>query len=206
MKRLRFNDRAWGALILIVASFVLAYVSLQAGMDKEITLNIQGRGLKGEVPLSSFLTYGALISFRSWLDIFFGFSISHEITNYMGILTVPFFLSGFSFGNIRKKAPFVLLILVCLLFSAGTFVAKFFYYCWPLTKYFRHISALYSVARFLICFLAGFGVDGFIRFLYADNKNRRHRFIFISITAGLFLGAIGVLKISRGHDVDTDTL
>jgi hypothetical protein len=41
----------------------------------------------------------------------------------------------------------------------GTFVSVFFYYAWPMMKFFRHLILISPVIKVFLCFLAGLGFD-----------------------------------------------
>jgi hypothetical protein len=143
---------------IIIILFASLNVIMSIGMDQIVNYNAL-RNLDGSATLDGFLTYGGKLYWRAWWELILGISPFLDYTLYIGILCVPFILLGLIFNLNKQNAHFFLTIIILLLFSMGTFVSIFFYYSWPMMKYFRHLMLVAPVIKVFLCFLAGFGVD-----------------------------------------------
>lgn len=166
----------------IIISFAILYAALTFGTD-QIANYSPLRNPDGTTTLDSFLNYGGEISWKAWLEMILGISPCLDYTLYTGILCVPFIISGILWGLKRQNGHFLFMVIVLLLFSMGTFVSAFFYYGWPMMKYFRHVMLVSPIIKVFLCFLAGVGFDAVI---FKNDRWKNHLcmkipFIFIAI-------------------------
>ena len=158
IKNLKFG---WSFVLLtsiIIVSFIALYIAMNHGTDQIANHNVL-RNPDGTTTLEGFLTYGGEMTWRAWLELILGISPFLDYTLYIGILCVPFILLGLIFNSNKQNFHFLLTIIVLLLFSMGTFVSVFFYYSWPMMKFFRHLALVSPIIKVFLCFLAGFGFD-----------------------------------------------
>jgi hypothetical protein len=183
--------------LLIIFLFVALYIAVSFGTDQIV--NSTSRNPDGSLILDVFLTYGGEFNWWSWLEIFSRLSPCLDYTLYMGIICVPFVLLGLIFNLNRQNIHFLLTIIILFLFSMGTFVSVFFYYSWPMMKYFRHLMLVSPMIKIFLCFLAGFGFDAlfFNRSRWKENPTLLNSvLIFISI---LMIGLSSLLWILSNH-------
>jgi len=157
IKNIRFGLPFWTALVLIVLSFGVVGAAITNGIGEIVTV-APSRSSDASVSLNTFMTYGADTGFTKWLELLMGMSTTSQ-NLYCGLLAVPFAVLALLFGIQRKNFHFFILFLFAFLFSGGTLVTAFFYYTWPLMKYFRHISTVAVFGSLFLCFIAGFGLD-----------------------------------------------
>jgi hypothetical protein len=131
---------------------------MNTGTDQIVSYSAM-RNSDRTASLDIFLTYGGKLSLSAWLELILGISPFLNYTLYTGLLCVPFILMGLIFNLDRKNLHFILTIIILLFFSMGTFLSVFFYYSWPMMKYFRHLMLVSPIVKVFLCFLAGFGFD-----------------------------------------------
>jgi hypothetical protein len=179
------------SFIFISLFIILIFIALYTVMDVgDQFVNLSQRNPDGSSTLDIFLTYGGKFNWSSWLEIFLRLSPCLDYTLYMGIMCVPFILLGFIFNLNRRNIHFLLVIIVLLLFSMGTSVSVFFYYSWPMMKYFRHLMLVSPIIKVFLCFLAGFGFDAlfFDKSRWKENPITLNKvFVFMSM---LMLGLL----------------
>ena len=141
----------------ILLMFGLLYVFMHYGTDQIVNYTLRRQDASSS--LSDFLFYGGRLSWRIWLELILGVSFGIDYTLYIGIICIPLIILGIMFGINGKNAHFFLTVAVLLLFSMGTFVSVFFYYCWPMMKYFRHLALVSPIIKIFLCFMAGFGFE-----------------------------------------------
>ncbi len=166
----------------IMIPFAIYYAALTFGTD-QIANYSPLRNPDGTTTLDSFLNYGGEITWKAWLEMILGISPCLDYTLYTGILCVPLIVSGILWGLKRQNGHFLFMVIVLLLFSMGTFVSAFFYYGWPMMKYFRHVMLVSPIIKVFLCFLAGVGFDAVI---FKNDRWKNHLsikipFIFIAI-------------------------
>jgi hypothetical protein len=179
IKALRFG---WSFVLttsIILFLFVALITSITIGMNQTINYNPL-RNTDGTTTLAGFLTYGQIFTWRAWLELILRVSPFMDSTLYIGLLCVPFIFLGLILNCTKQNLHFLLMIIVLLLFSMGTFVSVFFYYTWPMMKYFRHISLVTPIVKVFLCFLAGFGFDAVF-----FNKSRWKNPLTIKAAAAL---------------------
>ncbi|TFG35107.1 MAG: hypothetical protein E4H47_02340, partial [Parcubacteria group bacterium] len=155
IKAIKFGWSFVSATLLIILLFIALYVATNFGTDQ--LLNYSMRSPDRSIALDVFLNYGGKLSWKAWSELFMGVSPALDYTLYIGILCVPFILLGLMFNTNKQNAHFFLAVIILLLFSLGTFVSVFFYYCWPMMDYFRHLALVSTIIKVFLCFLAGFG-------------------------------------------------
>jgi hypothetical protein len=180
IKAIRFGWSFIFTTSLIIFSFIILYFASNMGTDQIVNYNLM-RNLDGTTTLDGFLTYGGILSWRAWLELFLGVSPFLNYTLYAGILCVPFILSGLIFNVNRQNIHFLLTIIILLFFSMGTFVSIFFYYSWPMMKYFRHLALISPIIKVFLCFLAGFGFDAVF-----FNKSRWKNPLIMKVSLAVF--------------------
>jgi hypothetical protein len=158
IKAIRFGWSFIISSILIIALFSLFYIFMNTGTDQIVSYSSM-RNPDRTASLDIFLTYGGKLSWSAWLELVLGISPFLNYTLYAGLISVPFILLGLIFNLNKKNVHFTLTIIILLLFSMGTFVSVFFYYSWPMMKYFRHLMLVSPIIKVFLCFLAGFGFD-----------------------------------------------
>ncbi|MBF0521801.1 MAG: hypothetical protein HQL24_01970 [Candidatus Omnitrophica bacterium] len=157
LKRQRFPWLffAWTSSVVLALGCLLYFAK-----DPNLVSMIFGRQQDGSVSLQTFLTYGGNSGLRLWKELFFGFSPAIDHTVFIGFLSLPLMLIGIFLSNDKKKMlPLLGTGIVFLLFSLSTFVSVFFYYVWPLMKFYRHLALSAPFIKLCLCFLAGFGFE-----------------------------------------------
>ncbi|MBI4839268.1 MAG: hypothetical protein HY806_09065 [Nitrospirae bacterium] len=145
--------------------------------------------------LDVFLTYGANINFKKFLDLLIpaGFS-TESITLFVGLTPLVFVIYGF----IRVRAllffAFAAVVVILGLLSAGdkTPVAELLYRYSPGMKYYRHIGFVAASFKMFLPLMAGFGLDYFLKELNSRDKAGREIIMLISAGAVLLAAASGV--------------
>ncbi len=199
LKNLRWNRSCAIFLSATLITFTYVYALLKIGKDPNITSYDIGRNPDSTVGLTTFLTYGRWPSLWNWIELILRISPGLDYTLYIGILSLPLIYAGIITCVVqRRNLHFIYLIIVLLFFSAGTFVSVFFYYNWPLMKFYRHLSLMTPIIKLFFCFLAAFGFEAiFINRFFKEN----HKF-FISlffIIVLLMLGFSYFLKNIASH-------
>jgi hypothetical protein len=157
IKALQFGWSFIFTTSLIILSFIALYTAMNIGTDQIISYNM--RNPDGSTTLDGFLTYGGKLSWKAWLEMILGISPCLDYTLYIGILCIPFILLGLIFNLRKQNVHFFLTIVILLLLSMGTFVSVFFYYSWPMMKFYRHLIPISTIIKIFLCFLTGFGFD-----------------------------------------------
>lgn len=171
---------------------VLIYNFFSTGTETIFNHNL-GRNLDGTTNLEGFLGYGGGFDLGMWKEFFFSVSPGMDRTFYIGLLPLPFIVLGVLLNRDRKQLHLVLLIIFLAVFSFGNWLAAFFYYTWPMMKFFRHLALTSIMMKPFLCLLAGFGFEC-LCVKYVDNKN---------IKKGVYcifgLVALGLLALSLSH-------
>ena len=194
IKQIRWGWPSFLCLSSLSILFFMYYSLLHIGTENIVNLNY-GRDANS-VSLNVFLTYAGNTGLAKWLELFLRVSPAADYTLYIGLLTIPLILVG-GIIHLRMKGanPYYLCLLcltvVILLFSMATFVSVFFYYCWPLMKFFRHLALVSPLVKVFLCFLAGFGFET----LFLNGPHTMRREIYIGILA---LIAILLMELSVG--------
>ncbi len=157
IKSIQFGIPFISSTLVIIFLFVALYIAMSFGTDQIVNSTL--RNPDGSLILDVFLTYGGNFNWWSWLEIFSRLSPCLDYTLYMGIMCIPFILLGLIFNSNRQNIHFYLTVIILFLFSMGTFISVFFYYSWPMMKYFRHLMLISPMIKVFLCFLAGFGFD-----------------------------------------------
>lgn len=187
---------------LLMLSFILLYVFIKYETAQIASYSF--RSQDGSVTLNDFLTYGGPFSWQIWSELFLGISPCVDYTLYVGVLCIPFIIFGVVFNFKKANGHFYLIVVVLLLFSMGTFVSTFFYYCWPMMKYYRHLVSVSPIIKIFLCFLAGFGAD----VLFINQSDSKHicvkKFLFITISACIFAVSVVFILISKQDGLLTE--
>ncbi len=182
VRNLKFDRRFYGAFLGSIFSMAMVGLILKAGMDPQLVNFNHGRGTEGAVPLNVFLTYSAGTGGIEWRDLILRFSPGADSTLYIGFLSLAFIVIGFLRNLNPSSKHIACLVLFLLIFSASTVVSVLFYYVWPLMKYFRHLALVSPVAKFFVCFLAGFGLD---YILTRNPQDKTFRWIMTMLALGM---------------------
>jgi len=202
LKRIRFGLNSLTCIGLVVASILVVLCLVKSGIDGEIVKNILQRNNDGSVPLDIFLTYSKDNSITKWFEVLIGVSIKNDSTLYCGLLVPLFALFGIMFNLNRKSLPIFLAGLVLFLFSLGSIVSVFFYYSWPMMKYYRHIFQITSIVRIFLCFFAGFGLLKLLEFIFSkEHSALKNGWLLIMSTILLASGAVIYFQSSNGSFV-----
>ena len=176
-------------------AFVLLTMIIAAGVyyikfaNSQIAYIGKDRMSNGTNALYTFLLYGGDADWRKYLAFFSRDSqvrLPLDVTLYSGFFFPVFTFIGLWRGFEKKRWGLVVTALVVMLFSCGTFVSVFFYYVFPLGKVFRHIGLTAPVAKLFLIFLAGFGVEEFLRYL-DHGKFRNWLFWMVLAAVVVFL-------------------
>ena len=189
--RAKFFINIFNLLLLLFALFFF----LRFGSD-QLTI-YSSRNPDGAVTLDTFLHYGGNFKWKIWLELLLGVSPCADYTLYTGMLGFPLVVAGIMLNVSRRNVHFWLTTIVLLLFSMGTVVSVFFYYCWPLMKYYRHLILLSPLIKVLFCFLAGFGFDGLLISFSQINNNRKNKIFVICLTVFLAVLFAATLFLAR---------
>ena len=142
---------------LVAVSLYAVSTLLTYGTDLIANYN-PGRLPDGSVTLDTFLSYGTNSNLR-WFEVLSRISPSLDYSVYFGYLALTFA----ALALLLKRTKLLLVIasttVVAILIANATPVATLFYYAWPTMKYFRHLSLASTIARLLLCFVAGFGFE-----------------------------------------------
>lgn len=184
---LRFGPAFVTATAFILLAFGILYYAMTFGIDQIANYNL--RNPDGTTSLEGFLTYGGQFTWRAWLEMILGISPFLDYTLYIGMFCVPLIFLGIVTNTRKINLHFLLMVIVLLLFSMGTFVSVFFYYAWPMMKFFRHLMLVSPLIKVFLCFLAGFGLDA-VLFHHSRPKNSK---IF---KVALALAALAMLALS----------
>ncbi|MCB9747293.1 MAG: hypothetical protein H6755_02680 [Candidatus Omnitrophica bacterium] len=183
-------------LLLIVLFLSFYYVKFY---DSEIAYLGGGRESSGQVKLETFLKIGGYTNLNKFKEIFTRrwMDFTPDINLYAGFLYVPFVIVALLFS--REKYAYVTgaVALVIFLFSIGSFVAKSFYYLYPLGKLFRHIGLTVTIFKLFSVFYAGFGFEIFLKKFSKDRW-------FIILLAVLLLPVSWLSW--KGYGLNTDFL
>lgn len=184
-------SNVYGMVGFVLGAALIGYVFyliLSSARQEPLTHFLLDRQSNGQVPLQTYLTYALDAPLGKWLELFLGFSVARDYTLYIGVLPL---VSLIWLPWNRFTKTLTAMIGVLLLVSAGTFLASFLYYAWPLMDYYRHLGYIVPVIRVLLCFLAGFGFEVFLvegKFL-KEKAGLRTKITFIllaAISVGLF--------------------
>lgn len=201
-QQIRILKFGWSFLVtsfLIIFSFIALYFVMNVGVDQIANYNFM-RNLDGTTTLDGFLTYDGNLSMRKWIEIFLGISPFLNYTLYIGILSLPFILLGLIFNLSKNNLHFILIIVILLFFSMGTFISSFFYYCWPMMKFYRHLSLISPIIKIFLCFLAGFGFDA----IFFNKLHWKHPLIInVSLAImSIFMLGLSFLLYVLAHNYD----
>lgn len=150
------------SLALIVAFFNVQFVMhVIDGMQSFSSL----RQPDGSVGLETFLTYGGHISPVKFMEFFYGAPVRFAFVAYSGLFTVLFVIFALISTRSSYLYVYISLVAIVLLFSLGSsgFVAEFFYRFFPTMNKFRHVGFVTPVAKILLIFLSGFGIDHYLK-------------------------------------------
>jgi len=123
--------------------------------------------------LNTFLSYARFPNHLDFFDLFTPVLYVMDYAIYTGLLTLCFLI--FSFVGRRPPVYWMSLItlIILVLFSLGdrTPIAGFFYYYYPVMKYYRHVGYVIIFWIIFAPILAGFGLDYWIgKFPQKESK------------------------------------
>lgn len=197
VKSLRFGWSFVMATALIILSFIALYHAMNFGTDQIANYN-PARNPDGTTTLDGFLSYGGNLTWSAWLELFLGVSPFLNYTLYIGTFCVPCILLGLLLNSNKHNIHFYLTGMVLFLFSMGTVVSVFFYYGWPMMKYFRHLALVSPIIKVFLCFLAGFGFDA-VFFSASRAMNPRTIKAFLALSSLIMFGMFFVLLFLANH-------
>jgi hypothetical protein len=184
---------------LIIISFIALQIIMTIGMDQVVNYNAL-RNMDGTTTLDGFLTYGRIFTWRAWLELILGISPFLDYNLYIGILCVPFILLGLILNLNKQNSHFLLTVIILLLFSMGNIVSVFFYYSWPMMKFFRHLALVSPIIKVLLCFLAGLGFDA----VFFNKSRWKNPFIVkvLLISSSLLMLGISLFLWIMSHNYE----
>lgn len=120
-----------------------------------------GRDAGGSVLLDDFLTYGGFLNPLRFLDLAAGASPGLDAGVFAGAATVVLAVAAVGLRPRKSLLPIIVAFLFALVFSMGYLGAvAFFSYAWvPKLTLLRHVSWAGAVAKLLLVFLAGHGLE-----------------------------------------------
>jgi hypothetical protein len=189
------------ALVLLFLGYLATDVALY--MRKaiaQLAFSSAGRDMEsGLVAVETFLTYGS-ITMRDRIGVLIWNASNHDVTFYMGMMTIPFIAVALWRVRSRLSYAFGATGLALTLFGFGTLVSLVFYYVFPTGSTFRHIAYTFQVAKLFLVFYAGFGFEVFwniIRSMSHSKKQKREwkDRLTLLIPVG-FLGTLLVVLLS----------
>lgn len=205
IKRLRWRWPAVSSLAAIIMILVSGYTLLRTGTDQIVNYNY-GRLLDSTTSLAGFQSYALNLNFWKWLELLLGLSPALDYSLYIGFISLPLIIIGVFFNPRRQNGHFLLLILIILLFSVGSIISELFYHFWPMLKYYRHLALVSPFAKFLLCFLSGFGFE----VLLTPNRKFIKRPVFIGTlifcSFSLFCISGWLLYLSHHYQVAANLL
>ena len=199
IKTISFRWQFVFTLSLVIIPFIALYLYLKFGIDQ--IANYSLRNPDGSTTLDVFLSYGGKFKWQSWLELCLGLSPCPDYNLYFGVLSVPFIITGLIFNLNRKNAHFLLTTIFLLLFSMGTFVSVFLYFCWPMMKYYRHLVLVFPLIKILLCFLAGFGFDALLIRTTSIRKRRWQRLFHITLSLCMICLCCALLFLGQNIDL-----
>ncbi|HZE96301.1 MAG TPA: hypothetical protein VE981_04710 [Planctomycetota bacterium] len=161
----RIRPRPQDALWLLPNLLVLGclYTTLTSG-TREIAFAVHGRQADGTVPLTEFLTFSGGLDPVRYADLLVGVNPGVDFSLYCGVAILPFAVLAPVLRPTRAVLFFVVCFLLALLLSLGYLSAVGMpAYLLPPVRLFRYISLTSTHTRLPLCFLAGFGLDAFVR-------------------------------------------
>ncbi len=198
IKAIRFGWSFVASSIFIITFFGLFYLFMNTGTDQIVSYSAM-RNPDRTASLDIFLTYGGKLSWSAWLELILGISPFLNYTLYTGLLCVPFILLGLTLNLNKQNSHFLLTVIMLFLFSMGTFVSVFFYYSWPMMKYFRHLMLVSPIIKIFLCFLAGFGFDAvFFKKARWNNPSIR-RIALVSFSLAMLFISIFLWFLSHNY-------
>jgi len=203
LKHLQITPRIIGALAGMVLSMCLLYWAYHLALDHaNHSIAFVDREMTGRADLNSYLSYAT--DYRSdaarWVELFLGFSLNRDYTIYLGILFIPFLITGTFLHRSKNQIVLILLTLTIFLISFGTIVAEVFYYIWPYMSYFRHLSLLSAFCKLFMCFLAGYGFDRLLSELKSEKISRSFR-MAMGAAIVLLLSAAAIIFQIRNDEL-----
>ena len=192
LKAIHWSIRSFISLGSVIVSLIVVYLVLKFGVNLIINYNA-GRQPDGSVSLETFLTYARNTSLTKWLELFLGISPALDYTVFIGFLPVILIPLGLIINRERKYYHFIILTIILVLFSMGNFISVFFYYTWPLMKFYRHLALVAPIIKFLLCFLAGIGFETF--FIKGQFKPSSYLLLFSSA----IMFAISITLFTLAH-------
>ena len=186
-------------ILLILLCFLGIYMAIVVGSEQLVNYT-PGRNPDGTTTLKAFMSYGGTNHFIEWSDVFWGVAPYTDISVYIGLVAICFVLIGLFFNLNKRRLHFLVVTIILILFSQGTFVAKIAYYTWPFMKFYRHLYLVENIARLFICFLAGFGFEVIInKELYARKEKRiRISCFFLGVFMAILSGMLFVIVKKQG--------
>jgi len=192
LARLKFGLPFAASLLLTLTLFLTVFVLLKSGTGELVySLIDSGRSASGINTLHTFMNYGGRMNLSEWLELFLRVSPDLDYGLYAGLGTLPFILWG-ALNTRRENAHWILTVLTMGLFVSGTFIAAFFYYAWPMMKYYRHLALAAPLLRFFLCFLAGIGFEALLQNRAGAKKPLS--LILAALIAVLMLGIAAGLR------------
>src|SRR5581483_11721081 len=145
----RWGGAAVVAVLVGAATVAAAYFCFTIGTRELVSYNAF-RNPDGSNTLAVFLTYGGATDLLKWIDTALNLSPWMDMTLYSGILLLPLCLLGTTVVD-KSRLHLLLVTIVLLLFTLGTFVSTALFYLWPGMKFFRHIGLVSPLVRVFLC-------------------------------------------------------
>jgi len=186
IKKIKINFGFLLCLIAVGLSFYAAFSVVHAETRDIVSYNYQ-RNVDMKTNVEWFLSYGRNLGLKKWIELLLGVSPNMDCTLFVGFLPLFLCFVGLIFNRKKENQHILVLIVVLFLFSGGTFVAKIFYFFWPMMKYYRHLSLVSSIIKLFLCLSAGYGLDILLQRNKIQKDNKQWKTI-VGGMALLFLG------------------
>ncbi len=174
---------------------------LQYHQFDDLSLYVPGREFNSlNVPRDVFLSYGFNPDIRKFFEFLYAVPSNIDTRFFIGYLPLVFVLYALVSVGMRKYISFlaVAIFIVALACSQLTPIAPMLYDIIHPIRVYRHIGLLLGVAKLMLVFIAGFGLEHFLsrlgrtRFSMPWWRWKRRAFIIIATTV---LSAIVILDI-----------
>ncbi|MFQ5428208.1 MAG: hypothetical protein ACE5EZ_04415 [Thermodesulfobacteriota bacterium] len=158
-----------GALFLIfITTAGCFYYFIANSMEFTDGLSIGRDPVTHATYLDTYLSYGSdTIGFKKFTALIFPAPkfVLTDITLHIGLISLAFVLYALIFVRSAVFIAFAAIIALFTLFSLGpkTPVAELLYYYFPMMKYYRHVGHTVGNFKVFLPFMAGFGLDHFLK-------------------------------------------
>lgn len=197
-KKLCFNRRFWVVVLFVLLNSLIFFAAYKIVGD-QIAIHSTGRNPDGSVVLKTFLNYGGDMDMRKFRECFLRVSSKLDYTLYFGFLALTLATVSPFLGIHRKNRHFYFLIVFFLLLGTVSFVAGIFYFVWPFMKFYRHMSYVAVIAKYFLCFAAGFGFEAIFINRLSHLKRKSYIVTCLLLAVGLLIAWYGLHSFRQNY-------